>query len=54
MDYQAHSQAEHYRLLEACQDKEVEKAVALLAAHIETAGQRLVEYLQKAEEPKAN
>jgi DNA-binding GntR family transcriptional regulator len=54
MDYQAHSQAEHYRLLEACRSEEVEKAVALLAAHIEVAGQRLVEYLRKAEEPKTD
>lgn len=52
--YQAHSQAEHYRLLEACRNKEVEKAVTLLAAHIEAAGKRLVEYLQQAEEPKAD
>ncbi len=52
LDYQAHSQSEHYRLLEACQDKEIEQAVILLASHIEAAGKSLTDYLRQAEQAK--
>lgn len=46
MDYLSRSQQEHRELLEACQQKDVERAVSLLEQHIEAAGKLLVSYLQ--------
>ncbi|ARV62914.1 GntR family transcriptional regulator [Nostocales cyanobacterium HT-58-2] len=46
MDYQERSQKEHYQLLEACQQHDTKVAVRLLKRHIDTAGEKLVAYLQ--------
>jgi DNA-binding GntR family transcriptional regulator len=45
MDYRPHSQAEHYQILQACQNKDLATATALLSTHIEKAGKLLVAYL---------
>ena len=50
MDYQEHSQKEHYQLLDACRKQDTKTAVRLLKRHIDTAGEQLVTYLlQKAQ-----
>lgn len=38
---------EHRKLLAACRQKAVEKAVTLLTGHIEAAGQKLAAYLRQ-------
>ncbi|MBD2459136.1 GntR family transcriptional regulator [Nostoc sp. FACHB-87] len=45
MDYQEHSQKEHYQLLDACKQRDPKTAVRLLKRHIDTAGEQLVMYL---------
>lgn len=47
LGYQERSQQEHRQFLEACQRRDVEVAVRLLAEHIEAAGVQLVAYLQE-------
>lgn len=47
MDYGEYSQKEHYQILKACRQKDVETAVKLLKEHIDRAGQKLVIYLQQ-------
>lgn len=45
MHYQAKSQQEHRRLLEACRNKSVKKAQNILRRHMENAAKHLAEYL---------
>lgn len=47
MDYGKHSQKEHYQILNACRQKDVETAMRLLKEHIDRASQKLVIYLQQ-------
>ncbi len=47
MHYQAKSQEEHRMLLEACMQKDIEKAQALLRKHMVDASNSLVGYLQQ-------
>ncbi|AFZ23121.1 transcriptional regulator [Cylindrospermum stagnale PCC 7417] len=47
MNYQEHSQKEHYQLLDACQKRDTKAAIRLLKRHIDTAGEQLVAYLQQ-------
>ncbi|WP_226648931.1 GntR family transcriptional regulator [Microbulbifer variabilis] len=49
LHYQSTSQKEHYRILEALQQKREKEAAALLARHIETAGKKLVAFLRTAQ-----
>jgi DNA-binding GntR family transcriptional regulator len=53
MHYKPTSQAEHYRLLEACQSQKTEEAVLILKEHIQAAGELLVAYLKKQEQEQA-
>ncbi|WP_444920928.1 GntR family transcriptional regulator [Microbulbifer sp. CnH-101-G] len=49
LHYQSTSQKEHYAILEALQHKREEEAATLLAAHIETAGKKLVAFFHSAQ-----
>lgn len=45
LDYRESSQSEHYQLLEAIKDKQVNRAKQILKAHISDAGEQLVRHL---------
>lgn len=49
MDYQAKSQREHYAILQACKEKDVELALSLLEQHMKDAQQHLVTFLEQLE-----
>ncbi|QLE56258.1 GntR family transcriptional regulator [Nostoc sp. TCL26-01] len=49
MDYQEHSQKQHYQILAACQKRDAKLAVSLLKQHIDTAGEQLATYLQNCQ-----
>ncbi|MGP1397515.1 MAG: GntR family transcriptional regulator [Inquilinaceae bacterium] len=47
LDYAERSHAEHRAILEACRRGDADRAMALLAAHIETAGRTLTDFLKR-------
>lgn len=51
LGHQEQSQAEHYRILEACRQGDTETAVNILQQHLQSASQQLVQFL-KAKEAK--
>jgi len=47
LDYQKTSQTEHYRLLEACRNKDLEEAAFVLEEHLANAADHLTRFLEK-------
>lgn len=47
LDYQKTSQSEHYRLLEACRNKDLQEATSVLEEHLANAADHLTRFLEE-------